>query len=188
MGLQKVDNIYFTRTLFSNKDVGEWEIERAFKENGYTIMSPERLSLAEQVFYINNASKIASLSGTICHNLMFARPDTKAIILNRFHGPIWAQYRINHIFKLDIVLIDVYHKFRSYPKYDDSNKVWVEFSDALKSYFIDQSMKLPKIGCLSNVRNYFLYVYQWTIKPLLRRHKSRISRYCVFVKNRIVNA
>ena len=60
--------IYFTRTQFSKKDVGEWEIERGFKMNGYTVLAPEKLSLAEQAFYIHHADSIVSLAGTICHN------------------------------------------------------------------------------------------------------------------------
>lgn len=110
--------IYFSRTHFSNRDVGEWEIEKGFKENGFEILYPEQLSLVEQIFYICNAEILVSLSGTIPHNFVFANKNAKIIILNRFPITHYPQHQINYVFNLDVEWIDVYNKWHlSHLKY-----------------------------------------------------------------------
>lgn len=166
MGLKPIEKIYFTRTRFGKWDIGEWEIEKAFLNNGYTILSPESLGLVEQVFYIYHAKEIVSLSGTIPHNYIFAQSSSKILILNRHSQPHWPQYRINYIFDLDVVWIDVYHKWHHFHKIDyGSPKIWVEFSNCLVDYFKDNNMKLPPFYRLfwSKVRNYIMFFCYWKL-------------------------
>lgn len=166
MGLKPIEKIYFTRTRFGKWDIGEWEIEKAFLNNGYTILSPESLGLVEQVYYIYHAKEIVSLSGTIPHNYIFAQSSSKILILNRHSQPHWPQYRINYIFDLDVAWIDVYHKWHYFHKIDyGSPKIWVEFSNCLVDYFKDNNIKLPPFYRLfwSKVRNYIMFFCYWKL-------------------------
>ncbi len=80
------DRIYFTRTKFRRSkytEVGEERIEKLFRENGFTVLSPEKLTMREQVFYISTCKEIASLSGTIGHQIVFSEPGNQYYNLNR---------------------------------------------------------------------------------------------------------
>ena len=90
---KKYEKIYFSRSKLKKAvmtEIGEPEIERVYRKNGYKIIYPERCSFKELVFYISNCKEFVSLSGTIPHNIVFARPGTKVVILNK-------TYRINTI-------------------------------------------------------------------------------------------
>ncbi len=112
--IKSPQKVYFSRTKFStDKERGEKKIEKVFKNNGYKILYPEKLSVKEQIVYINNAEKIAMVSGSISHNLMFARnSNIESIILNKFDLINNYQLVIDDMTKASIVYIDAYLKLR----------------------------------------------------------------------------
>ena len=187
MHLKAIDKIYFTRTRFGKWDIGECEIERAFQDNGFTIISPESLGIVEQVFYINNAKEIVSLSGTIPHNYIFAQSSSRILILNRHSQPHWPQYRINYIFDLNVEWIDVYNKWDLSHQMDyGSPKIWVEFSECLVSYFKDHNMKLPPFYRIlwARVRNSCLFFCYWNLGMATYWYKQYCRVYRFYHKIR----
>ena len=50
------------------------------RANGFVIVSPEQLSLPEQIATIRLASEVACLSGTLPHTMMFARDGAKLTV------------------------------------------------------------------------------------------------------------
>ena len=107
------EKIYFSRTKlksYQNGEYGESRIEHWFQSCGYEILYPERLSLIEQIFHFQNAREIASLSGTIPHNCIFAKPGLKFTMLNRTCIPNSPQIGINEISKVNCMIIDVYNR------------------------------------------------------------------------------
>lgn len=107
--------IYFTRSLLSNndKEKGEDRIVTYLKKIGYKILSPEKLSVAEQIYYLNNAKDICMISGSISHNIMFCRnTNTNIIILNKTDMINGYQMVIDHMCPSKITYIDVYIKLR----------------------------------------------------------------------------
>ena len=184
LNLKPINKVYFTRTKFGKWDIGEWEIEKAFFDNGYTILSPEKLSIVEQIFYINHANELVSLSGTIPHNYIFARSTSKILILNRHSQPHWAQYRINYIFDLNVEWIDVYNKWNISHKTDyGSPKIWVEFSECIKRYFENHTMVLPPYSRLlwARVRNNWLFFCYWKlgIATYWSKQYARAYNFCL---------
>lgn len=176
--LSPVKRIYFTRMNFSSTDVGEKEIAECFEKNGFRILSPERLSLAEQIFYISNADEIASVSGTIPHNFIFANPTTRLIYLNRNPLPNYAQFRINYIFGLSPVWIDVYNRrcLKGKLGHNMFFRIWIEVSDCLKKFLRDYNMLMPTHTWISYFRNYIRYKYIWDIHPVLWKTKMYVLR------------
>ena len=91
--------IYLTRTQWPAGDgVGEEYYEEFFKEQGYTIIAPEKLPLKEQIRHIFGATHIATTMGTMGHMLAFARPDADVTILLRSPSSMMpAQLIINKL-------------------------------------------------------------------------------------------
>lgn len=106
-------NIYFTRLSFSvsnEKERGELQIVEYLKKKGFVVVSPEKLSLKEQIFYLNHCENICMISGSISHNLMFAKSENNMIILNKTNLINSYQMLIDHITKANVIYIDIYKK------------------------------------------------------------------------------
>lgn len=112
MNLPIYNNIYFTRRNLPNtSEFGEKPIEETFRMNGFKVLAPEKLSVIEQIWYINNAESVASLSGSVSLNAMFLSKNGKWIILNRMSTPNIVQYKINALFNVKNDFVDCYDKF-----------------------------------------------------------------------------
>lgn len=105
--------IYFTRTRFNDNNIkyrekGEVDIEKLFALNGFSIISPECLSLDDLINSINNAETIVSLSGTIAHNVLFSKSKAEFIILNKSSHIQQQQYFLNIISGVSCTYVDVF--------------------------------------------------------------------------------
>ena len=83
--------IYFTRcgneTLDSH-DFGENNLREIFEKNGFHVIEPSQYSAKEQIWIIKNADVIATVSGSLTHNLVFAKDNVETIVLNRQGYPM----------------------------------------------------------------------------------------------------
>lgn len=110
------EKIYLTRQLLNennDKERGEIKIVQYLEKKDYKIISPEKLSLSDQIFYLNHAKKICMMSGSISHNLMFCKEKNEIIILNKTDMINAYQMVIDHISKSAITYIDIYKKIFS---------------------------------------------------------------------------
>ena len=175
--LETIEKIYFTRQQFRRAhmtEVGEKEIEELFRSSGFTVLAPEKLTVEEQIFYFSTAGEIASISGTISHNIVFCEEGTKVAVLNRCCLPNIAQFSINQISKATVTYIDVYAKETM--RREEYWPVWVEVNDNLNRFMSDtghgtSSIPLYKRS-LVKLRNYGRYEYliqRMNLKRLLRR-------------------
>ena len=106
-----VKKIYFSRQSFNrakSKEVGESKLEKLFLDNGFTPVSPEKLSLKDQINYIQNANEIVAINGTLPHNIMFAKKNTKLIILNKTYSINFHNFLMNQASGCDATFIDVH--------------------------------------------------------------------------------
>lgn len=70
--IKPIERIYFTRTkLKGHKDFNESQIEKLFRRLEYEIISPERLSIVQQISLWANAADVATTEGSIAHSSMF---------------------------------------------------------------------------------------------------------------------
>lgn len=107
------ENVYFSRLSFgssSDKELGEEKIVRLLKEKKYTVLSPEKLTFKEQIYYLNHCKNICMISGSISHNIMFSRTKNQVIILNKTDMTNNYQMVIDHIASSNIIYVDVYKK------------------------------------------------------------------------------
>jgi hypothetical protein len=160
LNLSKYEKIYFTRQNFSDsseKEYGEKNLVELFQKNDFKILSPEKLSAVEQIFYINNAKYIASLSGSITHNYMFNKnSNLNVIVLNKINLCNDYQMMIDHISMAKITYIDVYRYVR--PVLFGTGPFIVE-----KTKFLHQYIKLNKLNDIHQ-KNDLLKKYRWFFK------------------------
>ena len=95
--------IYLTRTQLPERDgVNEEYYEEFYKQQGYTILAPEKFSLAEQVNLIARAEKVVTTLGTLSHLAVFAQDKSEWVILLREpETVILQQIIINELKQLD---------------------------------------------------------------------------------------
>lgn len=91
-GIPKKDinevKLYLSRSNLHKiyRSFGERVIEKILRDNGFEILHPECMTLAEQVEKYMHASIIISTNGTLSHNVLFASKAIKLVILDRAHS------------------------------------------------------------------------------------------------------
>ena len=78
--------IFFSRSAWKEhlpKDIGAELADNYFMRNGYTIVRPEQISLSAMIRMLDSAEAIAFPDGSIAHNILFARPGTPTVIVEK---------------------------------------------------------------------------------------------------------
>ena len=94
---QFYDKIYLTRTQFAGNDgINEEFYENYWQKLGYTVISPEKLPLEEQICLISHAKSVVCTMGTLAHMLVFAQDGIDVTLLLRSPSTIMrGQMAIN---------------------------------------------------------------------------------------------
>lgn len=103
------EKIYYSRSQFAKGipfEFGFDSLDNFFEKNGYKILYPEKVPLGRMIHYIRNSKVVASLSGTLPHNMLFARNGQKVEIAERLVLNNDNQTDINRMRELDVVYID----------------------------------------------------------------------------------
>jgi len=101
--------IYFSRSQLSKaseNEFGQEVFDEFFEKNGYTILYPEKVPLTRMVHYIRNAEVVASLSGSLPHNMSFGRNNQNLVIIERYVLNNDFQTNINRMKNLNVTYID----------------------------------------------------------------------------------
>lgn len=76
------ERLYVSRRGIARRPLtNEAEVEALFARHGFTIIRPEALSLEDQVRLFTHARVIAGPGGSAMHNMVFAAPDARVLIL-----------------------------------------------------------------------------------------------------------
>lgn len=141
--LTPADKIFFTRSSFAkgnHLEFGADSLDNFFRRNGYQVLAPENLSLSQMIFYIRNASEIATLSGSAQHNMLFARNGQKLTIMERFVINVDYQVNVNQMRHLDVTPIDA--NFHLYTV-DTAGPLMLGCNHILDRYIADKGMVPP---------------------------------------------
>ena len=106
---QPLEKIYYSRSQLAKGQPFEFGfamLDDFFAKNGYTILYPEKVPLSQMIFYIRNSKVVASLSGSLPHNMFFARNGQKVEIVERCTINDDNQVDVNRIRELHVVPID----------------------------------------------------------------------------------
>lgn len=148
-GLTPYEKVYMSRGHFQDahkKEIGEKNIEYNFRKNGFQILYMEELSLTEQIYYINHCKIAAALSGTLCHNILFAGEGTELIIINKTHIMNTHQVLIDQMMGIQVTYIDVYKEpYKHFPVSYGEGPFLLD-SRRLMRYFEEHQMKFYPEG------------------------------------------
>lgn len=168
--------IYFTRTkLKQNRDIGENSIERVFLENGFTIISPEKLSIVEQLSLVRNCKVFASTEGSISHSSIFCKPRTEIILIKKtdYINPYTSF--INDMLNLKCTFIRAHNSVLT-----PQETPWEG------PFFLFKSKELMSFFGKSFFRSYFMYFswyeYRW---GLLSKSKTLYYKIRTYIGLRI---
>ena len=103
------EKIYYSRSRFQKGmqfEFGFAALDNFFEKNGYTILYPEKVPLSRMIHYIRNAKVVASLSGSLPHNMLFANQGQKVEIVERLVISDDNQTDVNRMRELDGTYID----------------------------------------------------------------------------------
>ena len=108
---EKYEKIFLTRSQLKKAQKYEFGMEAVdsfFRNNGYKIISPEKISLSELIFLIRNASDCASVSGSLPHNMLFANDMQKLTIVEREVLNNDFQVDFNRVKNFSVTYIDAH--------------------------------------------------------------------------------
>lgn len=138
------EKVFFTRSSFAkdnNFDFGLECLDSFFRRNGYMVLAPETVSLSQMIHYIRNASEIATISGSVHHNMLFGRNGQKLTICERFVINIDYQVGINQMRQLDATPIDAnYHLYTV----DTVGPLMVGYNHILERFAADRGLLPPE--------------------------------------------
>lgn len=103
------EKIFFSRSQFRKGlqfEFGMDLLDNFFRKNGYTILHPEKISLSRLIHYIRSARVVASVSGSLPHNMLFARNGQTIQILERTVISDDNQTDVNRLRQLHAANID----------------------------------------------------------------------------------
>lgn len=134
------EKIYFTRSQLgkaTDLELGLEMLDNYFENNGYHIVAPEKLSLAQLVYLIRNAKECASISGSLPHNMLFAQDGKKLIIMERNVLNNEIQVDVNRIKGLNVTYIDA--NIAIYPVNLGVGPFILSYKGLLEKYTIDSN-------------------------------------------------
>ena len=141
----KYDKVYLTRRSFPkaiDSEFGEEQVEEFFRDNGFKVLSPELLPVAEQVALFSSCPKIACLSGTIPHNIFFGNSDTELIIVNKLTRINTTQLMLNQLCGANVTFIDAF--IQLLPVSPGAGPFWMLINDNMRKYAQDHAMVLAE--------------------------------------------
>lgn len=164
--------IYLSRSKFKiakEKEVGEEEIEEFFNLNGYISISPELLTLSEQIQYINGSEEIVCVSGTLPHNIMFAPKGKKVTIINKTYKINKHQEIINQAKEANITYIDSHISLL--PIAYGKGPFILTINNNLKKFAKDRGYTVNKVSLM-----FFKKIYRkiWYIRQYIKKYNFKI--------------
>lgn len=185
-----IDKVYFTRRSYQkavSSEFGEEFFEEYFKFNGYTVLSPEKLELEEQIYLWNKADSIACINGAITQNILFCcNKDLKWIVLNKtsiFHeNPRFFQYTRG----VEGHFLNVFNEpFKRYPKSLGEGPFLLQYTDEFIDFANLQSLKAFQSDELTKKQfNKLKLKYLLSIISIKKRIKNLLFKIYYKIKSR----
>lgn len=145
--------IYFSRSKLQKGllfETGYDTLDDFYGRNGYTILYPEQVPLRRMIHYIRNARVVASLSGSLPHNMLFANPGQKLEIVERLTMNVDYQVGVNRMLELDATYIDAH-----IPIYmvGFAGPIIMGYTDCLQRFALDNGYEAPDKKYLTEKHN-----------------------------------
>lgn len=139
------EKIFFTRSSFAkdnNYDFGLEALDSFYRNNGFHLLAPETVTLSQMIHMIRSASQIATISGSVHHNMLFGKNGQKLTIIERLIINDDHQVSINMLKELDVTPVDA--NFHLYPV-DTCGPYVVGCNHILEKYTSSSKMSPPDV-------------------------------------------
>lgn len=140
------EKLYFTRSRLSQtwaRDNGEKDLEKAFRNEGYQIVSPENLTFDEQVSALMQCTHFAATEGSISHNAIWCQPNTEVIILRKANVVNTWQLAINEMAKIKPIYIDAHNSVKANLQFPMVGPFFMCITPELERYLGHRVFHLP---------------------------------------------
>lgn len=140
------EKIYFTRTGIPNnswREIGEEKVEKVFQDKGFTIISPEKLSVEEQLRYLISCKEFASTEGSISHSSIFCQNGTHVYIVRKVDQVNHYQLVMNEVVGLNVTYIDAHKSIQANPKIKNYGPFYIYYTPELKRFYGRFIITLP---------------------------------------------
>lgn len=169
---KKCEKLYFSRSKLKDNIIGELEIEKTFKNNGYSIIYPEELSIKDKIAYIKGCSFFAALSGTTPIWMVFSEGNIQeAYVLERFMPMHHNQIMVNQMRNINTYWIDCNCTFL--PVGYGPGPCLVGITPYLESFFIEKNYQYMKKDMNKIIEYIPTFLYAWAMN-----NTSEIIRNC----------
>lgn len=141
---QTYESIFLSRALFKKAkkyEIGTELLDDYFLKNGYKIIYPETVSLAEMIVLIRSAQRCACASGSIAHNMLFGLDRQQLTIVERVSVINPDQIDVDCIKDLHVTYIDAHYTI--YPVPMGSGPCFFSFNKQFRSYCEKQQEVYP---------------------------------------------
>lgn len=105
------NKIYLSRSRWNKAEFGLDMLDDFFGRNGFDIIYPETVTLAQLIFIIQKADIIASVSGSTAHNILFGKDRQELVLMERCALNNEIQADINKMKKINVYHIDANMSF-----------------------------------------------------------------------------
>lgn len=167
--------VYLTRMNLKSakrKEFGEYTIQNNFLLNDYSIISPEKLNLVEQIAIFQKCKKVVCLNGSIPFGMLFASKYSDILIINKTSLPHANIKEIVAASRATPKFINGYYEpFKNFPKTLGDGPFILNFSTELENYFKDHNLsyrKERKIKLYNDVAKASLVCAKLKIKQKLK--------------------
>lgn len=165
------EKIYFTRTGIPNnswREIGEDRVEKVFRDKGFTIISPEKLSIEEQLRYLISCKEFATTEGSISHGAVFCQEGTVVYIIRKVDQINHYQLVMNEVANLNVTYIDAHNSIQANPRIKNYGPFYIYYTPELKLFYGKFIFSLPLLLQPSwwwyNVKN--RKIVKWLVKKV----------------------
>ncbi len=137
------DKIFFSRGLFKKAkyyEIGTDMLDAYFEANNYELVHPETISLTELIVKIRSAKHCACASGSIAHNMLFAKDGQELTIVERLSVLNQEQVDVDRVKELKVTYVDGHYTI--YPVSMGGGPCYFAFTKQFKAYCKDRN-ELP---------------------------------------------
>ena len=187
------EKVYYSRNQFKKAkgtEIGENILLDLFSKNGFTIISPEQLTLDEQIAVVRNTKLLCGIVGTLGHNMLFAKPEQHMILVNKTHNINVAQMDINKMKNLDMTYIDSY--LAKFPSLIGNGPFLITYSEMLNQYVESHNWKKPAEDVISetvlkrNLQEYEEMYRSRNLKNLRLVYEKNPDRFDYFAPDHLL--
>lgn len=191
------ERVYMSRGKLNDKlrTLGEEKVQKVFEKNGFKIIYPETMTIADQIASVKDAKYLAGCSGTALHWALFMKPGGTVIALKRNSKPddfICTQYMLNTITGLNSVFITASIETHKSGHGGSGTPQIIGVNTYVKDFFDNFGLKYTKSDIAFNQKEMNKYLEKYAIYQsehggkIYRKVCSRLIKLAVcFIPGRI---